>query len=194
MEEVGKDEVELKNLNFSRLSIFKTCAPEYVIKKALVNITQLPSGEIPNNDGNIVEYFNDKETYEIANKSDIFEFEKSSSSQNTLASLNNNKEDKFLTLEVKGDYTLISDNKTGRKRFHVADILRCILISSVVLGHLLESFDGPYRRVIYVMIYIFHMPYFVYISGWFAKFNPKKMIRHIFLPYIVFQTIFQAIG
>jgi len=193
MKEDAKVEMKLKNMSFSRLSIFRTFAPEYIIAKELVNIIQLPSKEISNNEGNIVEYFNDKETYEIANKNDIFELE-NNNSKNKLTSLNSNKDDKAITLKIKSDYILAVDNKINRKRFYLADNLRCILIFLVIFGHLLGSFSGPIRRDIFVMIYIFHMPFFIYISGWFAKFNPKKIIRHIFFPYIISQFLYQGTG
>ena len=55
------------------------------------------------------------------------------------------------------------------------DNLKILLILLVVLGHIIEPF---YKlNTLYLIIYAFHMPVFVYISGYFAKGN--KIIKCI---------------
>lgn len=72
-----------------------------------------------------------------------------------------------------------------------------ILIVLVVLGHLLRSFinDNQLMLAIYKVIYIFHMPAFILISGFFAKgFKKKGYIRKItkrfIIPYLIFQLLY----
>lgn len=103
----GQIEDDLKDMKFSRLSIFRpgqlldrghdsrplenissffakgfnfitfdrTGIPVTMLAKALVRITQLPSQEKPNDDGNIVEFFDNKSSYELAKRTDIPGFE-----------------------------------------------------------------------------------------------------------------------
>ena len=53
------------------------------------------------------------------------------------------------------------------------DSLKGFLIILVVLGHMLEPyFDTPVNIILYVMIYSFHMPLFILLSGYF--FNPMQ--------------------
>lgn len=53
------------------------------------------------------------------------------------------------------------------------DSLKGSLIILVVLGHMLEPyFDTPVNIILYVMIYSFHMPLFILLSGYF--FNPMQ--------------------
>lgn len=69
------------------------------------------------------------------------------------------------------------------------DNLRGLLIVLVVLGHLLEicgSFPGA--GFLYRTIYSFHMPAFLFLSGYFARFDRRKIVFGLFLPYVVFQT------
>ncbi len=72
--------------------------------------------------------------------------------------------------------------------------MRAILIGCVVLGHLLEvcaPFFG--YRFLYQIIYSFHMPVFVFITGYFARCNIKKILFNWLFPYFIFQIIFIAI-
>lgn len=42
----------------------------------------------------------------------------------------------------------------------------------------------------YRIIYSFHMPAFLFLTGYFARFSPKRILRRFILPYLVFQTIY----
>lgn len=81
----------------------------------------------------------------------------------------------------------------GRDKFW--DSLKFILISFVVYGHMIETYttDNRYHQAMYFFIYIFHMPFFMFISGRFSQLTNrakyKKGIIGILETYIVFQLI-----
>lgn len=76
-------------------------------------------------------------------------------------------------------------------RNHKVDIIKTILILLVVTGHLLELFlQYPAARALYFIIYTFHMPAFVFLSGMFASFRLRKFLLRFLLPYLIFQTLY----
>lgn len=77
----------------------------------------------------------------------------------------------------------------GQKREYGFDNLRGILIFLVVLGHLMEH-CGSFRGVgfLYRTIYSFHMPAFLFLTGYFARYDRKKIICGLLVPYVLFQT------
>lgn len=75
------------------------------------------------------------------------------------------------------------------KREYKYDNIKFIMILCVVFAHLLEMVNGGISDKIYIFIYTFHMPIFVYISGYFSKGNTKSIVKFIYL-YIIWQTIF----
>lgn len=70
------------------------------------------------------------------------------------------------------------------------DNLKGILIICVVLGHFLElcPSNSP-AEDLYLMIYSFHMPLFFFISGFYAKFSSRRLLR-LFVLYGVFQLLY----
>lgn len=78
-------------------------------------------------------------------------------------------------------------------RFYGLDNLKFILIFCVVLGHTIEISDvnGDFE-LLYRVIYSFHMPVFIFIAGYFAKFSKKKIILKFLFTYIVFQTLYKV--
>ena len=70
------------------------------------------------------------------------------------------------------------------------DNLKGILIFLVVFGHLLELVGGPAAAWLYRLIYSFHMPAFVFCSGWFARFDAERFFRRLLYPYLVYQTLY----
>ena len=78
------------------------------------------------------------------------------------------------------------------KRDYSLDTLKFILIVFVVFGHVLEEFGttgnlGTARA----MIYCFHMPVFVFLSGYFSKnANPQKLVKSLLLPFFIFNTLY----
>lgn len=72
---------------------------------------------------------------------------------------------------------------------HFIDNIKVILIFLVVFGHLIERYIGNSHTLmsIYVFIYIFHMPLFIYISGYLSKNvnkSKKIFIKNLLIPYI----------
>ena len=78
----------------------------------------------------------------------------------------------------------------AHSRQHGFDNVRCILIFLVVFGHFLEP-SGTESRV-YLLIYTFHMPVFVFLSGWFGRFSPQKLTKQAGL-YLLFQFLYRIL-
>ena len=77
-------------------------------------------------------------------------------------------------------------------RIHTLDTIKCVLIFLVVFAHLLELFLGnPFIRNIYLTIYSFHIPLFVFCSGYVSQVNSNKILSHMLWPYVVFQLAYQ---
>ncbi|WP_411350184.1 acyltransferase family protein [Paenibacillus sp. WLX2291] len=78
------------------------------------------------------------------------------------------------------------------------DNLKFVLIALVVIGHLIEPlYDNPLLQPLYLLIYSFHIPLFVLISGYFAKhigtgdyFN--KVVSKLILPYLIFESLYSV--
>ncbi|WP_128331922.1 acyltransferase family protein [Apibacter sp. HY039] len=83
-----------------------------------------------------------------------------------------------------------------KQRDSFFDSIKFILIFLVVLGHLLEAVAGinHLNRVAFDFIYTFHMPLFIFISGYFSKnitWNKfVKSFKSLFSTYVVFQFLF----
>lgn len=78
-----------------------------------------------------------------------------------------------------------------KKRAYCFDNLKCILIFLAVLGHLL-TLSPPWNgwnEALYRLIYAFHMPVFLFITGWFAVYKRRTIIFHLAYLYFLFQTI-----
>lgn len=78
-----------------------------------------------------------------------------------------------------------------KKRLYIVDNIKAIMIFLVVLGHMLELLLGfRYIKVIYIIIYTFHIPIFVYCTGVLARFDAKKILCNLVYPYFVFQFMY----
>lgn len=76
-------------------------------------------------------------------------------------------------------------------RSELFDNIKCLLIFLVVFGHMLEPQTGGGVNFIYLNIYSFHMPAFIFVSGWFSRGSTlKKTVTKVLLPYLVFQLIY----
>lgn len=71
------------------------------------------------------------------------------------------------------------------------DNIKAILIFLVVFGHIVSRFayETEAGRVMYNIIYSFHMPSFLFITGYFAKYNPKALFKKYLPCYFMFQII-----
>ncbi len=74
------------------------------------------------------------------------------------------------------------------------DNIKGLLIILVVIGHLIEVLPQGQQGLIYKFIYLFHMPLFVFVSGYLAKFNLKRSVKTFLIPYFIAQTICCAVS
>lgn len=70
-------------------------------------------------------------------------------------------------------------------------------ISLVVFGHMIQPFveDGQGVSTLYTWIYTFHMPAFIFLSGFFAKGAGNRayilnLAKKLLIPYVIFQVIY----
>lgn len=84
------------------------------------------------------------------------------------------------------------------------DNLKGVMIFLVVFCHFIETMyaswqDDPVTRYLYCFIYLFHMPVFIFISGFFSKKNDtddyyRKTISNCLIPYIIFNFLYCMMG
>lgn len=79
------------------------------------------------------------------------------------------------------------------------DNAKLILIFLVVFGHMIQPFrDGSDGiNTLYMWIYTFHMPAFIFLAGFFAKgLGSKKymmnLAQKLLLPYLIFQGLYSG--
>ena len=75
-------------------------------------------------------------------------------------------------------------------RNYKLDNMKALLIFLVVLGHLLECFGGERKTWLYLVIYSFHMPAFIYITGYFSRFKPERLVFKLCYSYLVYQVLY----
>lgn len=79
------------------------------------------------------------------------------------------------------------------KRRYGYDNLRFFLIVCVVLGHLLELVSGkavmPVQKFLYFLIYSFHIPALLFLSGCFSSFSWRRVAKLVGM-YLVFQVAY----
>ncbi|MCA0971096.1 acyltransferase family protein [Halobacillus litoralis] len=83
------------------------------------------------------------------------------------------------------------------KRDAFFDNAKFILIFFVVFGHLIQPFTDGSKPMytLYMWIYTFHMPAFIFLAGFFAKGSGKKdyiiqLAKKLILPYLIFQLMY----
>ena len=72
------------------------------------------------------------------------------------------------------------------------DTIKGILIVLVVLGHSFSYATFKSNEFVfnlYTGIYLFHMPLFIFISGYFSKRHNEKRIMELFLLYVLWQLV-----
>lgn len=79
-----------------------------------------------------------------------------------------------------------------KKREYLFDNIKALLIILVVFGHIIEylGLKGIMERI-NVMIFVFHMPFFIFVSGYFCnnfKNIENKSIKNILIPFFIFNT------
>ena len=88
------------------------------------------------------------------------------------------------------------------KRLIGIDVMQGIAMVLVVLGHHLFSFMPAWYKQMFAWIYTFHMPLFIFISGFLIRYSYKgvngwkeykqyvtKRIKKFFLPFLIVGTI-----
>lgn len=78
-----------------------------------------------------------------------------------------------------------------KQRDYSFDNIRFFLIFLVVFAHCLEPanrFRGI--KLVYSTIYSFHMPAFIFLFGYFARFSPRRVLLRWIIPYFIFQTLY----
>lgn len=80
-------------------------------------------------------------------------------------------------------------NLNKKERIIEIDYIKSLLILLVIFGHFLECFETKLSINIYKFIYIFHIPLFVFVSGYLAKFKIKDIIK-LFIIYFIFQILY----
>ena len=82
---------------------------------------------------------------------------------------------------------------------HFIDNIKVVLIFLVVFGHLIERYieSSNTLMAIYMFIYIFHMPLFIYISGYLSKNlnkSKKVFLKNLLIPYILLNIIWYILA
>lgn len=85
---------------------------------------------------------------------------------------------------------------TGRN--YLFDNLKALMLFLVVIGHILDPYierqDSIYRYLMQY-IYLFHMPMFAFITGYFTKNTEKARntaVRNVLIPYLFWQILYIA--
>lgn len=88
---------------------------------------------------------------------------------------------------------------SGLKRDAYFDNAKLLLIFLVVFGHLIQPFTGESDIIhtLYVWIYTFSMPTFIFLSGFFAKGSENlsyiwNLVKKLLVPYLIFQIIYSG--
>ena len=82
-----------------------------------------------------------------------------------------------------------------KQREYTWDVMKFILIALVVLGHWLEyGLESRVNQVTFNIIYLFHMPLFIFISGFFSQKKDdlkfRKSILRLIETYFVVQILY----
>lgn len=83
------------------------------------------------------------------------------------------------------------------KRNAYFDNAKLFLIFLVVFGHMIQPFTDGSREIntLYLWMYTFHMPAFIFLAGFFAKGSGNKkyimnLAKKLLLPYLIFQILY----
>lgn len=84
--------------------------------------------------------------------------------------------------------------KEIKERDFYFDNIKSLMIFLVVLGHFLELglYNNDIFKMIWFAIYLFHMPIFIFVTGYYTKCNQlniEKAVKNYLIPYIVFSLL-----
>ncbi|WP_460526466.1 acyltransferase family protein [Flindersiella endophytica] len=105
------------------------------------------------------------------------------------------------TATVSGETTVepgVSDAPARKKtRDPFFDNAKFLAIVLVVAGHAIEPLrDVPAAHALYLFLYMFHMPVFILIAGYFSKGFPsssdkvRKLVTGLLVPFVIFQLAY----
>lgn len=84
-----------------------------------------------------------------------------------------------------------------KERIYYWDNLKCLLIFLVVLGHFLVPVmnRGRSLQATYYFVYLFHMPAFILVSGYFAKNYLKKDVPNVnkLLGFLILYVVYKGL-
>ena len=95
---------------------------------------------------------------------------------------------------MKNEGTAAGPKKT-KERDYLFDNVKAVMLFLVALGHVVNVYmrDGAVEFTLIKYIYLFHMPVFAFVTGYFSK-NPdrsrEKAVTGALFPYILFQGIY----
>lgn len=83
---------------------------------------------------------------------------------------------------------------SSKQRDYLFDNYKAFLIVLVVIGHFIEgSYDNNlFLTTLKWLIVSFHMPAFIFISGYFSKrqLSVRDLVRKLIIPYLVFELLY----
>ncbi|MCP2335339.1 acyltransferase family protein [Actinomadura rupiterrae] len=96
---------------------------------------------------------------------------------------------------TEGNVPLTPGDRPRKQRDPFFDNAKFMAILLVVMGHCLAQLGNvPLAKTLYLAIYMFHMPLFIVITGYFSRNwtfsanRTRKLITAVGVPYVVFQT------
>ncbi len=86
--------------------------------------------------------------------------------------------------------------ESSAKRTQKWDILRFVMIFFVVLGHFAEFYtdSSQQMRSLFVFIYTFHMPVFIFVSGLFSKKTVNERNKDKLFGYLILYLLFKSVA
>ena len=90
---------------------------------------------------------------------------------------------------------LFGQKKKKKNRIHKFDNLKGFAIFLIVLGHFLFLTEYKDILVLRNFIYLFHLPIFFFVAGYFSKIDsnqPLKSFKRLIVPYIIFTIIYSV--
>lgn len=84
--------------------------------------------------------------------------------------------------------------QTIKERDYLFDNYKAFLIIMVIIGHFIQPCYKN-NSILYILkyfIYAFHMPAFIFVSGYFSKKDTswQKAVQKVLIPYVAFQCIY----
>lgn len=81
----------------------------------------------------------------------------------------------------------------SKQRDNMMDNVKALLLFLVAFGHTLDVYKGAGGAELYIMkyIYLFHMPLFAFITGYFTKNFERARetaVEKCLMPYLIFRV------